>query len=137
MPINIPQDKNFESYYKGTIIEHLGIQITEISPISISATMPVDHRTIQPHQILHGGASVVLAETLGSIGSNLCLDSSKQYAVGLEVNANHLRQAKEGLVAATAKLVHEGRKTHVWNIELFNLGKIICTSRLTIMVLDK
>jgi len=120
---------------QGNILEHLGIEVVEVGEDFVKGKMPVDHRTHQPHGILHGGASVVLAESLGSIASNLLVDTSKHYAVGLEVNANHIRQVTEGYVYGTAKPIHVGRKSHVWSIEIVNdEGKLVCTSRLTMMV---
>lgn len=127
--------ENVRRLEKGNILEHLDIEITEIGDDFIKGTMPVDHRTHQPIGILHGGASVVLAESLGSIASNLVVDSTKYYAVGMEVNANHLRPVSEGHVHGIAKPVHIGRKSHVWSIEIVNdEGKMVCMSRLTMMV---
>mgnify|MGYP006186979241 CR=1 FL=1 len=123
---------------QGNILQHLGIEIVEIGGDFVSGKMPVDHRTQQPFGILHGGASVVLAESLGSVASGLVLDWGRQYAVGIEVNANHLRSVSAGYVYGTAKAVHIGRRSHVWSIEIANdSGKIVCTSRLTMMVLEK
>lgn len=116
----------------------LGIKFTEITDDSISATMPVDERTHQPFGILHGGASVVLAETLGSIASYLCIDPEKYIAVGLEVNANHLRGVKSGKVTGICKPIHVGAKTHVWEIKLYtDQNKLSCISRLTVAILPK
>ncbi|MBL4755680.1 MAG: hotdog fold thioesterase [Flavobacteriales bacterium] len=120
---------------QGNILEHLGIEIVEVGENFIKGKMPVDKRTHQPQGILHGGASVVLAESLGSVASNLVVDSSKDYAVGLEVNANHLRQVSRGYVHGIAKPIHIGRKSHVWSIEIVNDdGKLVCISRMTMMV---
>jgi len=101
--------------------------------------MPVDHRTRQPFGILHGGASVVLAETLGSVASYLCLtDPVKQRAVGLEINANHLRPVSEGWVYGKVTAVHLGRKTHLWDIKITNEGgKLVCVSRITVMIVEQ
>ncbi|TDG37479.1 hotdog fold thioesterase [Pedobacter changchengzhani] len=116
----------------------LDIKFTEIGEDFISATMPVDERTHQPAGILHGGASVVLAETLGSIASYMCIDPDKFIAVGLEVNANHLRPVKSGLVTGTCTALHRGAKTHVWEIKMYNdKGKMNCISRLTVAVIPK
>ena len=121
----------------GNILEVLGIEVLEIGDDFVKGKMPVDHRTHQPHGILHGGASVVLAESLGSIASNLVVDSSKQYAVGLDVNANHLRPVSEGYVYGISRPIHIGRKSHVWSIEITNEeGKMVCISRLTMSVID-
>ena len=103
---------------RNTMVEHLDIQFTEIGPDYLSASMPVDHRTNQPIGILHGGASVVLAETLGSVAGVLCVDIRKQYCVGIEVNANHLRSVRSGRVIGTASPIHLGRKTQVWQINI-------------------
>ena len=123
---------------KDTMVETLGIEITELTEDSIKGKMPVDRRTFQPHKILHGGASVALAETLGSIASNLVVDDTKYVCVGLDINANHLRPAKDGFVYGEAKAIHLGKKTHVWGIEIKNEeGKMVCISRLTMAVVDK
>lgn len=123
---------------KNNMCEAIGIEITEITPGSIKGRMPVDHRTVQPAGILHGGASVALAETLGSLASNLIVDNSKYVCVGLDINANHLRPASNGFVYAEASPIHIGRKTHVWNIEIKNEeGKLVCISRLTMAVVEK
>jgi len=121
----------------GNILEVLGIEILEVGDDYVKGKMPVDKRTHQPHGILHGGASVVLAESLGSIASNLVVDTTKQYAVGLDINANHLRPVSEGFVYGIAKPIHVGRKSHVWSIEITNEeGKMVCISRLTMAVID-
>jgi len=122
----------------GTMVEHLEINITEIGDNFLKGTMPVDHRTVQPMGILHGGASVALAETLGSIAANLVIDSEKKYCVGLDINANHIRAAKRGLVTGVAKPIHLGSSTQVWSIEITNEEtKLVCVSRLTMAVLDR
>ena len=121
-----------------TILEVLDIKITEVTENHIVGTMPVDKRTHQVHGILHGGASVVLAETLGSIGASLTIDSSKFYCVGLDINANHLKAVKTGLVTGTAKPIHTGRSTQVWQIEIKNdAGEMVCISRLTMAIVPK
>lgn len=118
---------------------HIGIEYIEIGEDFITAKMPVDHRTRQPFGILHGGASVVLAETLGSVASYLCLtDPVKQRAVGLEINANHLRPVSEGWVYGKVTAVHQGRKTHLWDIKITNEeGKLVCVSRITVMIVEQ
>ncbi len=117
---------------------HLGIELTEIGPDYICGSMPVDHRTMQPAGILHGGLSVVLAESLGSIASNLIVDGQDKICVGLEISANHISSVKEGKVLGKAILVHAGAKTHVWDIRITREnGKLVCISRLTMAVLDK
>ncbi|MEH6565422.1 MAG: hotdog fold thioesterase [Halopseudomonas sp.] len=113
----------------------LDIRLEEHGDDWISASMPVDSRTHQPYGILHGGASVVLAESVGSIASHLCIDSSRFYCVGLEVNANHLKAVKSGRVTALAKPLHLGRTTHVWDIRLSNeQGAMTCIVRLTMAI---
>lgn len=122
---------------QNTIAEVLGIEITEIGQDYIKGTMPVDKRTRQPMGILHGGASVVLAESLGSMAANLCVDTSKHYCVGLDINANHLRAVRNGVVTGVAKPIHLGRSTHVWEIKIDDeKGRPVCISRLTMAVLS-
>ncbi len=122
---------------KGTLAEHLGMVFTLAEKGYLEATMPVDHRTIQPMKLLHGGASAALAETMGSLGSYMLIDKDTQGVVGLELNINHLRAVKEGHVHAKAKAVHQGRRTHVWQIEIVDDNdKLVSTSRLTIMVIE-
>jgi len=122
---------------KDTMVEAIGIEITEIAPESLKGRMPVDHRTVQPMKILHGGASVALAETLGSVAAGLVIDTTKYICVGLDINANHLRPVSNGFVYGEAKPIHIGKKTHVWNIEIKNdEGKMVCISRLTMSVLE-
>ncbi len=116
----------------------LDIKFTQVDEDSLTATMPVDERTHQPAGILHGGASVVLAETLGSVASYMCIDPEKHQAVGLEINANHLRPVKSGLVTGICKPLHIGAKTHVWEIKIYNdKGKMNCISRLTVAIIKK
>lgn len=120
---------------KNTIVELLDIRFEAFDDDSLTASMVVDPRTHQPYGLLHGGASVVLAETLGSTASYLCIDSSKFYCVGLEVNANHLRGLRSGRVTAVARPLHLGRTTQVWDIRLSgDDGKLSCVSRLTVAV---
>ncbi|MEE4362370.1 MAG: hotdog fold thioesterase [Desulfotignum sp.] len=127
--------KPFETIIHKTIVGHMGIEFTKFGPDFICATMPVDHRTVQPMGILHGGASVVLAETLGSVASFLALDSD-HYSVGLEISANHLKQVRTGRVTGTVRPVHLGRTTHVWDITIENAAKEkVCVSRLTMAVM--
>jgi 1,4-dihydroxy-2-naphthoyl-CoA hydrolase len=124
---------------RNTLSENLGIVLTEIGEDYVKATMPVDHRTVQPFGILHGGASVVLAETLGSMASVFFIDTKTQSAVGLEINANHIKSAKAGeVVTGTAKALHIGRKTQIWEIKITNQAEqLVCISRLTIAVIDR
>jgi 1,4-dihydroxy-2-naphthoyl-CoA hydrolase len=123
---------------KGHIGDLLGIEFTEIGPDSVSARMPVNEKTHQPYGILHGGASVVLAESLGSVASNMVINSDKYIGVGLEVNANHLRPVKSGFVTGICTPIHIGGKTHVWDIKLYDdRGKMNCISRLTVAIIPK
>jgi 1,4-dihydroxy-2-naphthoyl-CoA hydrolase len=125
-------------FQRDTMGEHLGIEITDIGPDSLEATMPVDGRTMQPDRILHGGASVALAETLGSVGGSMCVDREQFQIVGQEINANHLRPATGGLVTGRAKPIHLGRRSQVWNIEITDERKrLICVSRLTIAIIQR
>lgn len=120
------------------MVGHLGIEFTKIGEDFLEATMPVDQRTTQPFGLLHGGASVTLAETMGSLASTLLVDSNKQNCVGLEINANHIKSAKSGLVVGMVKPIHIGKKTHVWEIKITNeSNELVCISRLTIAVIDK
>lgn len=117
---------------------HLGIEYTEITSEYIAAKMPVDFRTIQPYGLLHGGASVALAETLGSVASYLCVDNTRHVCVGLEINANHVKSVSTGYVFGRATPLHIGKKTHVWDIRITNeQDALVCVSRLTVAVLDK
>ena len=121
-----------------TLAESLGIEFIEIGDDFISAKMPVDHRTHQPMGLLHGGASVALSETLGSVGAFCTLDNKVQYCVGLEINANHIKSIKEGFVIGTARPIHIGKKTQVWEIKIENeQHELICVSRITMAVIDR
>ena len=120
------------------MIEHLGIEFLEVGDDYIKARMPVDHRTIQPFGLLHGGASVALAETLGSVAANLCVDRENKMCVGLEINANHIRPVTNGFVYGIAKAIHVGASTQVWETRIHNeQEKLVCVSRLTLAILDK
>ncbi len=134
---NTPDLARLNEFPRG--LAHLiGIEFTAFDDESLTATMPVDTRTHQPYGILHGGASVVLAESLGSVASNLIIDKEKFIGVGLEVNANHLRPVKSGLVTGVCRPIHLGSKTHVWDIRIHNeAGKPVCMSRLTVAIVRK
>lgn len=120
------------------MIEHIGIEFTAIGEDYLEATMPVDHRTKQPAGLLHGGASVALAETLGSFGAFLCVDPSKYMTVGLEINANHIRSVRDGYVRGRARPLHIGSKTQVWEINITNeAGDVTCVSRITMAILER
>lgn len=132
---NPPNIELTNAMCKNTACEAMGIEITDIGPDYVRGTMPADTRTFQPFGLVHGGANVVLAETLGSIAANLLVDTSKFYCVGQEVNANHLRGVREGKVTGTASLWHAGKTSQVWHIELRDdAGKLTCISRLTMAV---
>lgn len=121
---------------EGTAIRNMGIEFTAIGDDWLQATMPVDGRTRQPAGILHGGASVVLAETLGSVASMGCIDRSKFACVGLEISANHIRAVRSGHVIGTARPLHIGRSTHVWEIRIETPeGQLVCASRFTVCVI--
>ena len=122
---------------EGTLIEHLGIEVVGYGDDWLKARMPVDHRTVQPQGRLHGGASVALAETVGSIAANMVLDSSEQLAVGLEINANHIRPVKSGFVYGTARPESLGRTTQIWSIRITDEeDRLVCISRLTMAVIS-
>jgi 1,4-dihydroxy-2-naphthoyl-CoA hydrolase len=122
----------------GTMVDHIGITITEVGQNFLKGTMPVDQRTVQPIGILHGGASVTLAETLGSLGASMVVDNEKNYCVGLDINANHIRAAKNGFVTGIARPIHVGSSTQVWSIEITDEeNRLVCISRLTMAVLVK
>ncbi|WP_369935685.1 hotdog fold thioesterase [Xanthomonas tesorieronis] len=138
MPFRDPVDLDaLNAAARDTLIAHLGIVFTEAGPDWLRATMPVDARTLQPYGLLHGGASVVLAETLGSSAGNLCVGPDR-ICVGLEINANHLRAARTGVVTGTARPLHVGRATQVWEIRIEDAaGKPVCVSRLTLAVIAR
>jgi 1,4-dihydroxy-2-naphthoyl-CoA hydrolase len=123
---------------ENTMLQHLGIQFTKVGDGTIEARMPVDYRTHQPFGILHGGASVALAETLGSVAAMCCLDSSAQYCVGLDINANHIKSVRDGFVIGRVSSIHVGKKTHVWEIKISTeKEELVCISRITMAILDK
>lgn len=123
---------------KNTMLTHLGIEFTEVGNDYMVATMPVDSRTKQPIGIMHGGASCVLAETVGSTAANYCVDIAKQYCVGLDINTNHIRSVRSGVVTGTARPFHIGRSTQVWGIEIVDENnQLVSVNRLTMAVLDK
>ncbi|MBD0261030.1 MAG: hotdog fold thioesterase [Cytophagales bacterium] len=123
---------------RGNMVGFLGIEFTEVGPDYVCARMPVDERTRQPMGLLHGGASVALAETLGSIAAYCTIDPGKQYCVGLDINANHVRGVSSGFVYGKASPLHVGRTTQVWEIRITDeAGKLVCISRITMAVLDR
>jgi 1,4-dihydroxy-2-naphthoyl-CoA hydrolase len=130
--------EDLNSNREGTLIGTLGILFTEIGEDFVRGTMPVDTRTVQPYGLLHGGASVALAETLGSMGAAMSVDAGEYQCVGQEINANHVRAARSGLVTGTARAVHLGGRTHVWSIDIVNEAqKLVCISRLTVAVIKR
>ncbi|MEI2737422.1 MAG: hotdog fold thioesterase [Chitinophagaceae bacterium] len=123
---------------KGTMDEYLGIEWVEIGDNFLKAKMPVDHRTKQPYGLLHGGASCVLAESIGSVASAMVIDPARFQCVGLEINANHVHSATSGFVTAVATPLHLGKATHVWDIKIYNENdKMVCVSRLTVAIIEK
>ena len=133
-----PQLAEFTSIHVGTAVERLGIEFTGVGDDWLSARMPVDARTVQPFGILHGGASVLLAETLGSCAGNLCVDPEKFYCVGLDINANHVRAVREGWVTGVARPLHLGRSTQIWEIRISDTAeRLVCIARLTLSVLAR
>lgn len=130
--------EQLQALSKNTLSEQLGMEFTEIGTDYLCGRMPVDQRTRQPMGLLHGGASVALAETLGSLAAHLSVDIDKQYCVGLDINANHIKSVTSGFVYGKASPVHLGRQTQVWEIRITNeAGQLVCISRLTMAVLDK
>lgn len=140
MPIwfNHPTLEQMEKSRANTMVDHLGIVFTEIGDDFLSARMPVDQRTKQPFGIMHGGASCALAETVASVAACHCVDPAKKICVGLEINTSHVKMARSGYVTGTARPLHIGRSTHLWEISIVNeQGQLISMSRLRMSVLDK
>ena len=141
MPIWFKKDWNLEKlnrFASNTLNEWIGIQFIEVGENYLKASMPVDNRTRQAYGLLHGGASATLAETVGSVASVMVVDPERYYCVGVEINANHLRSVKEGLVVATAVPLHLGLSSHVWEIKITDTqDKLVCASRLTVFVKRK
>ena len=130
--------EDLKSFIEVNMLKHLDIRIVELTDESMIATMPVDHRTKQPMGLLHGGASCVLAESLGSIASYLCVDPDQCDVVGLEINANHVRSVRQGLVTGMCTPLHLGRSSHIWDIKIKDdEGRLVCVSRMTNAILDK
>ncbi len=129
--------ERIKAWDQGTLVQHLGIRVTEIGDDFVRGTMPVDARTRQPFGLLHGGASVALAETLGSLAGNLCIEASTM-AVGLDINANHVRAVSAGVVTGTARALHVGRSTQVWEIRIEDAReRLVCIARLTLAVVPR
>lgn len=130
-----PDLARINAWSANTMMETLGIRITAVGDDWLQGTMPVDHRTHQPYGLLHGGASVVLAETLGSTAAMLTLDPEQELAVGLDINANHVRGVRSGEVTGIAKMLHLGRTTQIWEIRIESAeGSLVCIARLTMAV---
>jgi len=122
----------------GCAVSHLGIVVTEIGDNFVEATMPVDEKTKQPYGLLHGGSSCMLIETLGSVAAHMTVDPKTQMAVGIEINANHVRSAKSGLVKGRAESIHIGKSTQVWDVRISDeQGKLTCVGRLTVAIIRK
>jgi 1,4-dihydroxy-2-naphthoyl-CoA hydrolase len=129
---------SLNQFSSNTLVSHLGIVFTKVGNDYLEAKMPVDARTHQPLGLLHGGASVALAETLGSMAASLCIDNATQYCVGLDINANHIKSVKSGYVTGTTRPVHIGKRTHVWEIRIVNeANELVCISRITMAIIDK
>jgi 1,4-dihydroxy-2-naphthoyl-CoA hydrolase len=130
--------EQIREFSRETLADTIGIRVTEIGPDFLRATMPVNPRVHQPMGVLHGGASVALAETVGSVAATLCVDQEKYVCLGQEINANHLRPISSGIVTATARPFHIGRRSHVWSIEIRDEEeRLVCVSRLTMAVVDR
>jgi len=130
--------ESMNEHSANTMMQHLGVEFTEVGDDYVCAKMPVNEKTRQPLGIMHGGASCVLAETIGSSAANYCVDFTKFYCVGLSINTNHIRSIREGFVFAKATPVHIGRSTQVWNIDITNAQqKLVSTTRLTMAVLSR
>lgn len=139
MSIKIKPVEDINKSQKNTMVSFLGIEITEVTENTLSGKMPVDDRHTQIMGVLHGGGSVVLAETLGSIAANMSVDTTKYACMGLEINANHIRPVPKGKwVYGTATALHVGKTTHVWEIKMTNEeGKLTCISRITMAVVER
>ena len=134
-PINLEEAARIR---KNTMVDTLGIEFIEIGEDFLSARMPVDHRTIQPYGIMHGGASCVLAETVASVAANYCVDNKSKVCVGLEINTNHIRSIKKGWVIGTARPLHLGKSTQVWDVKIIDeMESLISVTRITIAVIDR
>ncbi len=137
----LPEDislKQLNAINQGTLMQSLGMEFVEVTSTSVVATMPVDERTFQPMGLLHGGANVALAESLGSVGTYLMIDTKTHYGVCIEINANHVGSVMKGSVIGTANLLHKGKTTHIWNVEIRDeKDRLISYSRMTIMILER
>lgn len=126
------------TFSKNTLVSHIGIELTKLGVDTLEGTMPVDERTFQPARLLHGGASCVLAETLGSVAANMCIDTSEKMAVGQHIEATHIKSATKGLVRGVAKPIYIGRSSQTWRIEIYNDdNKLICDSKIIMAIINK
>lgn len=129
---------SINKFNQGTLVSHLDIKITEFGDDTLTGTMPVDERTFQPYRLLHGGASCVLAESLGSIAANLTLDNKVEVAVGQHIEATHLRPVTSGRVKGIAKNVHKGKTSQLWKIEIYNEEyKLVCDSKILMAIIKR
>jgi 1,4-dihydroxy-2-naphthoyl-CoA hydrolase len=130
---------DLQGFRNANMGEHIGIEFVEVGDDFLTARMPVDHRTVQPFGLLHGGANCVLSESLGSVAAWMCVDTDKYAAVGMEINANHIRSARDGFVIGRCEAIHIGRTSHVWQTDITDesTGKRICLSRLTVAIIEK
>jgi 1,4-dihydroxy-2-naphthoyl-CoA hydrolase len=136
--LETPKIEVLNRQMENTACSNLGIQVIEVGDDYITGTMPADARTFQPMGLIHGGSNVLLAETLGSMAANCCIDLSQEYCVGQEINANHIRGVRSGIVTGTAKIIHKGRSSQVWEIRIVNdQHKLTCISRLTMAVVKR
>ncbi len=130
--------EQMNKFSKNTLVSHIGIELTKLGVDTLEGTMPVDERTFQPARLLHGGASCVLAETLGSIAANMCIDTNEKMAVGQHIEATHIRSATKGLVRGVAKQIYMGRSSQTWRIEIYNDdNKLICDSKIIMAIINK
>ena len=130
--------ETINSMNKDTLMEQLGIKCVEIGDDYVVSTMPVNNKTHQPMGLLHGGASAALIESIASMGSTLLIDITKEHPVGLEINANHISSLSSGSVKGIGKIIHAGKRTHVWQVDIFDekTNKLVCTGRLTVMIVS-
>ena len=134
----VPDLEEMNRQSEGTLVQHIGIEYVAVGDDFLAATLPVDERTVQPYGILHGGASVVLAETLGSAAAMHCIDPERQICVGLDINANHIRSVRQGRVTGTASPAHLGKSTQVWEIRISDEeSRLVCLSRITMAILQR
>ena len=129
-----PDPEALNKLHEGCAVAHLGISVTEVGDDYLTGTMPVDARSMQPYGLLHGGATLLLVETLSSAASYACIDINQYYCVGIEVNANHISSASSGVVTCTTQAIHIGNRTHVWESKVTQDERLISVARLTVSV---